>query len=82
MGRASPFGQWCRQDWNIGRYKSKKDSDGPVINDTCGEEKKYIQRAQSIAIAKTKLWILRLALIMPKMMMFREIFKTKRLAVL
>lgn len=41
-----------------------------------------IQRAQGIAIAKTKLWVLRLALIMPKMVMFREIFKTERLAVL
>lgn len=42
----------------------------------------YIQRAQGIAITKTKLWILRLALIMPKMVMFCEIFKTERLAVL
>lgn len=37
------------------------------------KKKKHIKRAQGIAIAKTKLWVLRLALIMPEMMTFREI---------
>lgn len=43
---------------------------------------KNVQRAQGIAVTKTKLWILRLALVMPKMVMFREVFKTERHSVL
>lgn len=43
---------------------------------------KNVQRAQGIAVAKTKLWILRLALVMPKMVMFCEVFKTEGLSVL